>query len=154
MLFRSISTPRPDTSTQAFLHPQLFPYIQTADHTLRNPDFSGVSEYEQPRTGEAGCREILNASTFAVPRRTTPDSGGRSHQLRNTNHLLTDLLWVILVPPIMTFAWLFLSKGWSGLMGTTDSEAVRGWTTSLFWVVLSSLYSIGFVLLVYKYFFM
>jgi hypothetical protein len=74
--------------------------------------------------------------------------------LRNTNHLLTDLLWVILVPPIMTFAWLFLSKGWSGLMGTTDSEAVRGWTTSLFWVVLSSLYSIGFVLLVYKYFFM
>jgi hypothetical protein len=76
MARRLISTPRPDTSTQAFLHPQLFPYIQTADHTLRNPDFSGVSEYEQPRTGEAGCREILNASTFAVPRRTTPDSGG------------------------------------------------------------------------------
>ena len=74
--------------------------------------------------------------------------------MRNNSHIFTDLLWVLLVPPIGTFAWLLFSRGWTGLLGTTDNETVRGWTKSGFWVVLSILYAVGIAFFIYKYFLM
>jgi hypothetical protein len=74
--------------------------------------------------------------------------------LRSNGPIFTDLLWVIFVPPIGTFAWLLFSRGWPGVLGTTDTETVRGWTRSGFWIVLSALYAVGFAFLIYKYFFM
>jgi hypothetical protein len=74
--------------------------------------------------------------------------------MSENSHILNDLLWVIFVPPIGTLAWLLFSRGWTGILGTTDNETVRGWTTSGFWIVLSLLYAVGFAFLIYKYFFM
>ena len=67
-------------------------------------------------------------------------------------HLLHDLLGVLLIPPIITFVWLFMSGGLAGSLGTSDSDAVRGWTKSGFWILLSLLYAVGVAFLVYKYF--
>jgi hypothetical protein len=66
--------------------------------------------------------------------------------------LPSDLLWVLLVPPIITFIWLFFSRGWTGLLGTSDSDAVKGWTTSGFWIVLSLSYAISIAMFLYAYF--
>ena len=67
-------------------------------------------------------------------------------------HLLHDLLGVLLIPPIITFVWLFMSGGLASSLGTSGSDAVRGWTKSGFWILLSLLYAVGVAFLVYKYF--
>lgn len=66
--------------------------------------------------------------------------------------LVHDLLGILLIPPCITFVWLLLSRGLSGTLGTSDSEAVRGWTKSGFWFLLLFLYAVGFAFLIYKYF--
>jgi len=63
-----------------------------------------------------------------------------------------DILGVLLIPPIITVLWLLLSGGLASELGTTESKAVRGWTRSGFWVLLSSLYAVGLAFLFYKYF--
>jgi hypothetical protein len=45
-----------------------------------------------------------------------------------------------------------MSGGLAGSLGTSDSDAVRGWTKSGFWILLSLLYAVGVAFLVYKYF--
>jgi len=63
-----------------------------------------------------------------------------------------DLLWVLFVPPGITFIWLLMSRGLSGTLGTSDSDTVRSWTKSGFWLLLLFLYVGCFALLIYKYF--
>ncbi len=47
-----------------------------------------------------------------------------------------------------------MSGGLASSLGTSDSEAVKGWTRSGFWILLSLLYAISLGGLIYKYFFM
>ena len=71
----------------------------------------------------------------------------------NTGHeLISDLIWVLLVPPAVTFGWLILSRGWTSVLGTSDSTVVRGWTKSGFWIVLILSYVVSIGLFVYAYF--
>jgi len=74
--------------------------------------------------------------------------------MKNGSHLLTDMLWFLLVPPAGALAWLLMSGGLVRQLGTEDDPAVRGWTRSGFWIVLAALYAVGFAMLSYKYFFM
>ena len=66
--------------------------------------------------------------------------------------VVSDLLWVLLVPPIVTFVWLLLSRGWTGLLETSDNDTVKGWTKSGFWIVLSLSYAVCIALFIYAYF--
>jgi hypothetical protein len=72
--------------------------------------------------------------------------------LRSGQDLFSDLIWVLLVPLAVTLGWLLLSRGWAGLLGTTNSTAVKGWTKSGFWIVLGLSYAISIGLFVYAYF--
>jgi hypothetical protein len=67
------------------------------------------------------------------------------------HRVIHDILWVLFVPPGVTFVWLLMGRGLSRTLGTGDSEAVRGWTKSGFWFLLIFLYAAGFAFLVYKY---
>jgi hypothetical protein len=68
------------------------------------------------------------------------------------HHLLSDVMWVILVPPIITFAWLLFSRGLTNIFGTSDNKAVQGWTKSGFWIVLILSYVVSIGMFVYAYF--
>jgi hypothetical protein len=72
----------------------------------------------------------------------------RSGALPISQQIMLDLLG----PPIMTALWLLFSRGWLGLMGTSESETVRGWTQSGTWIILILLYVIGFSVTAYGYF--
>ena len=61
--------------------------------------------------------------------------------------LLSDALWVLLVPPIMTALWYFLARAWTGLLGTTNRPRVQGWTRSGVWIIMGGLYVIGIAFL-------
>ena len=74
--------------------------------------------------------------------------------MKGTSSLSHDLLLFLIIPPAGTFAWLLLSRGWTNALGTSDSEAVKGWTKSGFWIVLISLYAVCLAMLLYKYFLM
>ena len=74
--------------------------------------------------------------------------------MKHTSSLLHDLVLFAVIPPIGTFAWLSFSRGWTGILGTSDNTAVKGWTRSGFWMVLVLLYLVCFAILIYKYFFM
>jgi hypothetical protein len=68
--------------------------------------------------------------------------------------LAHDLLLFVVIPPIGTFAWWICSRGLTNAIGTTDDEAVKGWTASGVWIVLAVLSAICLAMLIYKYFFM
>lgn len=72
--------------------------------------------------------------------------------MRIGHELISDLIWVLLVPPAVTFGWLILSRGWTNVLGTSDSTVVRGWTRSGFWIVLILSYAVCIGLFVYAYF--
>lgn len=71
--------------------------------------------------------------------------------MHSTSHLWSDLLWIVLVPPMSAFLWLLLSRGWTASFGTSDDDAVKGWTQSGFWIVLSVSYVIAIGMLLYAY---
>ena len=62
------------------------------------------------------------------------------------------MIWVLLVPPIMTFLWYLLSRVWTGILGTSQSPRVKGWMRSGAWAIMGGLYAIGIVLLIYAHF--
>ena len=66
--------------------------------------------------------------------------------------VLSDVLWVLLVPPIMAFLWYLLARAWTGILGTTGSTRVRTWTNSGVWIVMGALYIVGIAFLVYAHF--
>jgi hypothetical protein len=55
-------------------------------------------------------------------------------------------------PPIMTGLWLLFSRGWVGLMGTSESTTVRGWMKSGKWILLAALYAVAFSITAFGYF--
>ena len=66
--------------------------------------------------------------------------------------VLHDLFGVLLVPPCITFVWLLMSRGLTDTLGTCDSETVRGWTRSGFWLLLVLMYAVAVAIFIYKYF--
>jgi hypothetical protein len=66
--------------------------------------------------------------------------------------LYQQILYDIIIPPVGAAIWLLMSKGWSGALGTTDSQAVRGWTKSGFWALLVAAYVLMFSITIYAYF--
>jgi hypothetical protein len=72
--------------------------------------------------------------------------------MHSASTVLSDLLWVLLVPPAVTFVWLLFSRGLTGILGTSDNDAVRGWTQSGFWIVLSLSYVVSIAMFLYAYF--
>jgi len=71
--------------------------------------------------------------------------------MRDTSNLVSDVLWVVLGAPIISFVWLLLSRGWTNLLGTSQDDAVKGWTNSGFWIVLWLSFSVGIAMLLYVY---
>lgn len=65
---------------------------------------------------------------------------------------VTDIAWVVLVPPMIAASWWILSRGWLRVVGTSGSQRVRHWIHAGFWTVLLLMYAISFGLLAYKYF--
>ncbi len=74
--------------------------------------------------------------------------------MKQTSSLLHDLILFAVIPPIGTFAWLLFSRGWTGILGTSDNATVKGWTNAGFWIVLVLLYIVCLAMLFYKYFLM
>jgi len=66
--------------------------------------------------------------------------------------LLSDAVWVLLVPPVMTALWYLLARAWIGLLGTTNRPRVQSWTRSGIWIILGGLYVIGIGFFVYAHF--
>lgn len=56
-------------------------------------------------------------------------------------------------PPVITGIWWILARGWAGLMGTTNSDVVRGWQKPALWIVLIGCYFIMFGITIGAYFF-
>ncbi len=59
---------------------------------------------------------------------------------------------LLLGPPIMATMCYLLSRAWAGVLGTTRSPRVQGWTRAGFWIVMGGGYAIGAALFVYAYF--
>jgi hypothetical protein len=59
----------------------------------------------------------------------------------------------LFAPPLITAVWWLLSGGWSGLLGTTESEVVKGWRKPAVWTVLIVCYVLMFGTTAYAYFF-
>jgi hypothetical protein len=72
--------------------------------------------------------------------------------MRDTSNLISDVVWVAIGAPIISFIWLLLSRGWTGLLGTSESSVIKEWTKSGFWIVLCLSYTVGIVMLLYAYF--
>jgi uncharacterized membrane protein HdeD (DUF308 family) len=61
---------------------------------------------------------------------------------------LTALL--VLGPPVMTFFWFLMSRGWGRLVqGGTLSDRTRKRQRWEFWILLSTMYAIGLGLAIY-----
>lgn len=65
--------------------------------------------------------------------------------------LLGDVLWTLLVPPLMACACYALMRGWTSTLGTTKRPRVQRWTKIGFWIVLVGLYAIGIAFFVYAH---
>lgn len=65
--------------------------------------------------------------------------------------LLSDAVWVLLVPPVMTALWYLLARAWTGLLGTANRPRVRGWTRSGIWIIMGGLYVIGIAFFIYAH---
>ena len=72
--------------------------------------------------------------------------------MSNGSQLLSDAIWVLLVPPVMTALWYLLARAWTGMLGTTDRPRVRGWMHSGLWIIMGGLYIIGIAFFVYAHF--
>lgn len=59
----------------------------------------------------------------------------------------------VLAPPLITSIWWLLSGGWSALLGTADSEVVRGWRKPAMLTVLIGCYALMFGMTIYAYLF-
>jgi hypothetical protein len=59
----------------------------------------------------------------------------------------------LFAPPIITAVWWLLSGGWSGLMGTTQSDVVKSWRKPALWTVLIVCYVLMFGITAFAYFF-
>ena len=66
--------------------------------------------------------------------------------------MISDLIWTLLIPPGITFIWLLMSGGLATAFGTSNSESVKGWTKSGFWLLLGALYAVCISMFIYKYF--
>jgi hypothetical protein len=69
-----------------------------------------------------------------------------------TSGLISDAIWTVLVPPIMTAMWYLLSRMWIGVLGTSRSRRVQGWMRLGLWVVMGGGYAIGIFILIYAHF--
>jgi hypothetical protein len=66
---------------------------------------------------------------------------------------LDNLLWFILIPPVMACAWWILSRGWAkGIQGPQVSDRTKKREKLGFWVLLILLYIVSFGMLVYARF--
>jgi len=66
--------------------------------------------------------------------------------------LWQQVLFYILVPPIMACLWYLLSRGWAGMLGTAKRPRVRGWLTGGFWILLGAMYVLVAAILIYAHF--
>ena len=69
-----------------------------------------------------------------------------------TSGLVSDAIWVLLVPPIMTALWFLLCRVWTGMLGTTSRARVQRWMRSGLWIVMGGLYAIGLAFFIYAHF--
>jgi hypothetical protein len=42
--------------------------------------------------------------------------------------MLEQILYDLILPPVATFIWWLMSRGWASAMGINNSEAVRSWS--------------------------
>ena len=59
----------------------------------------------------------------------------------------------LVVPPAVTGMWWLLAGGWSGVLGTGNSEVVKSWRKPALWTVLIVCYVVAFGVTIYGYFF-
>ncbi|WP_207901278.1 hypothetical protein [Acidipila rosea] len=59
----------------------------------------------------------------------------------------------VFAPPIITAIWWLFSAGWSGLLGTSESDVVKSWRRPAMWTVLAVCYILMFGITAYAYFF-
>lgn len=72
--------------------------------------------------------------------------------MNSGSQLLSDALWVLLVPPIITALWFLMARGWTKALGTDKRPRVQGWVRFAGWFVFGGLYLIGIGLFVYAHF--
>ncbi len=63
--------------------------------------------------------------------------------------LSEQVMYDIIIPPIGAAIWWLMSRGWTTALSTNDSEAVRGWTKSGFWMLLLAAYVLMFSITIY-----
>jgi hypothetical protein len=88
-----------------------------------------------------------------IPRTQNPlvQSGELMHG-RADLFSVSNLLMFLLVPPITSLVWLLLSRGLTDSEGTSDDDAVKGWTQSGFWIVLCLSYAGALAMFIYAFF--
>lgn len=72
--------------------------------------------------------------------------------MTTSSRLVSDALWVLLVPPGMTAAWYVLSRGWTNMLATTNTPVVKGWMRSGTWILMVALYIVGIAFFIYAHF--
>ena len=72
--------------------------------------------------------------------------------MSHSSGLPSDVIWLILVPPVMAGMFYLLSRVWTGVLGTAKRPRVLRWTKSGFWIVMGGLYVIGIALFIYAHF--
>ncbi len=63
--------------------------------------------------------------------------------------LYEQILYDIFIPPAGTIVCWLMCKGLAIQLGTSNSEVVRGWTRSGFWIVLCAAYTLMFSITIY-----
>jgi hypothetical protein len=66
--------------------------------------------------------------------------------------LPVQLLIILLGPIAVAFVWLLFSRVLTDSLGTSDDDAVQGWTQSGFWMVLCLCYVEGIAMFIYAHF--
>jgi hypothetical protein len=67
--------------------------------------------------------------------------------------LPVQVLIILLGPPAVAVVWLLFSRGLTDSLGTSDDNAVEGWTQSGCWIVLCLCYAVGIAMFVYAHIF-
>jgi len=63
-----------------------------------------------------------------------------------------QIVLVLIGAPIMACLWYLLSRGWTGVLGTTSRPRVQGWLRGGFWILLGAMYALGAGILIYAHF--
>jgi ABC-type molybdate transport system permease subunit len=67
--------------------------------------------------------------------------------------LWQQIILDLIAPPVITGLWLLLSRGWSGVLGTTDNKVVRSWRKPAALAILVACYLVMFGITLIAYLF-